>query len=100
MRKQGPGTLAAVALLCGLLVHLPATPAAAQTPPPAPQPDKPKATSTRAERAAAQAARRKQMMERDAALRERRARCLQERKDKKIPILQRPQFIRDCMARQ
>jgi hypothetical protein len=39
------------------------------------------------------------MMERDAALRARRAACLQERKDKKIPILQRPQFIRDCMGR-
>jgi hypothetical protein len=72
-----------------------AAPSAAQTPPP----DKPKATSTRAERAAAQAARRKQMMERDAVLRAKRAACLQERKDKKIPILERPRFIRECMAR-
>ena len=95
MRKKGSRPLAAVAVLCGLFVCLSAAPAAAQTPPP----DKPKATSTRAERAAAQAARRKQMLERDAVLRARRAACLQERKDKKIPILERPQFIRDCMAR-
>ena len=95
MRKAGREDFLTVAMACGLLLCLAASPAAAQTP----APDKPKATSTRAERAAAQAARRKQMMERDAALRARRAACLQERKDKKVPILQRPQFIRDCMAR-
>lgn len=93
MRRPGLASLAAVAITCGLLVW--AAPSAAQTPPP----DKPKATSTRAERAAAQAARRKQMMERDAVLRAKRAACLQERKDKKIPILERPRFIRECMAR-
>lgn len=95
MRTTLPGRLATVAIGCGLLVSLCAGPLAAQTPPP----DKPKATSTRSERAAAQAARRKQMMERDVVLRAKRAACLQERKDKKIPILERPRFIRECMAR-
>ena len=95
MLKASFRPLAAVAALFSMLLCLAAAPAAAQTPPP----DKPKATSTRAERAAVQAARRKQMMERDAALRVKRAACLQERKDKKIPILERPRFIRDCMAR-
>jgi hypothetical protein len=89
------GRLAAVAIGFGLLVSLCVGPLAAQTPPP----DKPKAASTRSERAAAQAARRKQMMERDAILRAKRTACLQERKDKKIPILERPRFIRECMAR-
>jgi hypothetical protein len=95
MRIDRLRNLAAVAATFGLLVSLAASPATAQSAPP----DKPKAASTRAERAAAQAARRKQMMERDAILRAKRAACLQERKDKKVPILERPRFIRDCMAR-
>lgn len=94
MQTRGLTALTPAAVFCGLMICL--APAAGQTP----SPDtKPKATSTRSERAAAQAARRKQMMERDAVLRKKRAACLQERKEKKIPILQRPQFIRDCMAR-
>lgn len=95
MRSSGHQYFAAVAVSFVLLTCLIAAPASAQTPPP----DKPKATSTRSERAAAQAARRKLMMERDAAVRVRRATCLQERKEKKIPILDRPRFIRECMAR-
>ena len=95
MRKASFRPLATIAALFGVLACLAAAPAAAQAPPP----DKPKATSTRAERAAVQAARRKQMMERDAIVRAKRTACLQERKEKKIPILERPRFIRDCMAR-
>ena len=96
MRMANVRRLAVITLLCGSLGPQFVLAAAAQTSPP---PDKPKAASTRSERAAAQAARRKQMIERDAAVREKRTRCLQERKEKKIPILERPRFIRDCMAR-
>jgi hypothetical protein len=98
----------AAAVLCSLIAGL--APAHAQTPAPTPAPaavtaaDKPtvspgKPKSTRSERAAAQAGRRKQMMERDAILRKKRAACLQERQEKKIPIFDRPRFIRECMAR-
>lgn len=101
--KTGLGPIA-VAALCGLIACL--VPAHAQAPAPVPGVDipraaseKPRAPSTRSERAAAQAGRRKQMMERDAVLRKKRAACLEERKEKKIPIFDRPRFIRECMAR-
>ena len=95
MRKAGREAISTVAMACGLLLCLAAAPASAQ----APDPGKPKAAPTRTERAAADAARRKQMRENNAALRARRDACLQERKEKKIAILERPRFIRECMAR-
>jgi hypothetical protein len=89
-----------VAALVGILigsVNLPCAtlPLAAQTS------DAPKSSAqmTRAERAAAKEARRQKLIEQNAALRKKRDACLQERKDKKIPVFERPAFIRACMAR-
>lgn len=106
MRPADFGPLAAVALLC-LALAGGAEPATAQAPVPdkpkaAPAPDKsktPAPRSERAERDAARAAQRKQMLEHDALIRKKRAACLQERIEKNVPLFQRPSFIRDCMAR-
>lgn len=121
MRTADLGSLAAVAALCMALAGPLVEPAAAQAPPPekpkatpapdkakaAPAPDKSKAATPRAEKAttprserdAARAAQRKQMLEHDALIRKKRAACLQERIEKKIPLFERPAFIRECMAR-
>ena len=95
MQQASRRALSAVAMTIGLLFCLGAWPAGAQ----APDAGKLKAAPTRPDRPTTDAARRKQMREKNARLRAKRDACLQERKEKKIPIFQRPQFIRDCMAR-
>ncbi len=95
MQKAGREVFSNVAMACGLLLCLATSPASAQ----APDAGKLKAAPTRTDRAATDAERRKQMREKNAALRARRELCLQERKEKKIAILERPRFIRECMAR-
>ena len=95
MRKAGREAISTVAMACGLFLCLAAYPAVAQ----APDAGKLKAAPSLSDRAGSDAARRQQMRENNAALRARREACLQERKAKKIAILERPRFIRECMAR-
>ena len=83
------------AAIIALFIGLASLPAAAQAPTaPKSNPD-----TTRAERAAAKEARRQKLIAQNAALRKKQEACLQERKDKKVPVFQRPAFIRACMAR-
>jgi len=95
MQQASRKAFSGVAMTIGLLFCLAASPAGAQ----APDAGKLKAVPIVPDRAAADAARRQQMRENNAALRARREACLQERKAKKIAILERPRFIRECMAR-
>lgn len=84
-------TLSFAVLAFGLMV----TTAPAQTP----DASKLGPVTARPDRTTADPATRKKMMERQAAARKKRNACIAERRAKKIPLRQRGQFIRDCMAR-
>jgi hypothetical protein len=84
-------TLSLAALAFGLLL----APAPAQTP----DASKLGPVTARPDRTTADPATRRKMMENEAAARKKRNACIAERRARKIPLRQRSQFIRDCMAR-
>jgi hypothetical protein len=82
-------TLSLAALAFGLLLAPAQTPDASKLGPVTARPD----------RTTADPATRRKMMENEAAARKKRNACIAERRARKIPLRQRSQFIRDCMAR-
>jgi hypothetical protein len=56
-------------------------------------------TGMKPDRTTADAATRKAMQQKEAALRQKRADCRKQARQEKISFLKRPAFVRDCMSR-
>ena len=90
MRKSYP-----MLIVVALIGWMAAGPAVAQ----APDQSKLGPVTVKRDRTTADPATRKQMQERQAALRLKRNACREQRRAQKIPFRKRSQFIRDCMAK-